>query len=291
MADFIQCNVCDSPGRLVNTPESAKIFSNVRKFKELSFTVWRCSHCRSLHSKEDVDLDYYYSHYPTKKQTLSYPFRASYFNRMNQLKGRGVTKEGRILDYGCSEGIFVSYLKNKGFTFVEGYDAFVDRYSDKQILGHQYDCITCQDVIEHVESPRDLIHQLASMLNPGGLLAIGTPNAADINLCDSQTYSRELHQPYHRHILSEKALSELGEKIGLHVFDTSRKLYCDTLFPGVNTKFIWGYARRSGGMADVFYEPFHAGILLKSPLLFLYFFVGYFFSPNGNITIFFRKPA
>jgi hypothetical protein len=74
MSDFQLCNVCQHPGTFDNTLDVKQIPSNLRKFKEQKFTVWRCSSCHSLHSKESVDLNYYYENYIIGKQGLNYFF-------------------------------------------------------------------------------------------------------------------------------------------------------------------------------------------------------------------------
>jgi SAM-dependent methyltransferase len=40
-----------------------------------------------------------------------------------------------------------------------------------------FDAVTCFEVIEHVEVPRQLVRELARVLRPGGLLCVSTPHA------------------------------------------------------------------------------------------------------------------
>lgn len=49
MADCTVCNVCEHSGTFEAAIEVNQVYSNVRKFKDHSFTVWRCPFCRSLH--------------------------------------------------------------------------------------------------------------------------------------------------------------------------------------------------------------------------------------------------
>ena len=58
------CNVCD---RESDDVEEASIRSNVRKFASEQFALWRCAHCRTIHARDEVDLDHYYRHYPFHK--------------------------------------------------------------------------------------------------------------------------------------------------------------------------------------------------------------------------------
>jgi 2-polyprenyl-6-hydroxyphenyl methylase/3-demethylubiquinone-9 3-methyltransferase len=42
--------------------------------------------------------------------------------------------------------------------------------------GHRYDLVISMEVIEHVADPATFVAQLASLLAPGGLLLVSTPN-------------------------------------------------------------------------------------------------------------------
>ena len=287
MSDFQLCNVCQQPGTFDNALEVKQIPSNIRKFKDQKFTVWRCSSCRCLHSKELVDLNYYYENYVIGKEDLNYFFRCVYNNRLRLLRKCGLKKDSKLLDYGCNQGLFLSFLNQLGYENVFGYDPYVSKYSDQKVLSKKYDFITTYDVIEHVDEPRDFLTQLVSCLEKGGLLILGTPNADEIKLSDPG--SPELHQPYHRHILSEKALINLASSQGLEVVEFSKRAYWDTLYPMLNTRLLWTYIYQTENVIDVLQEPLRLKMLLTSPLLIFYSFAGYFCRMPGSMTVVFRK--
>ena len=216
--------------------------------------MWRCSNCGSLHSKEDADLALYYKHYPAKQQKMDMGTRVAYGNRLRFLKRRGLRRSSRILDYGCGVGLFVDYLKSRGYPNVSGYDQYVDAYADLNVLERRYDAVVSYDVIEHVEEPREYLRKLAGRLEVGGLLSIGTPNASEISLT-GRPFSMELSQPYHRHILSDRVLMQLAAELGLKAEHVYNRLYIDSLVPGVNTRFLWTYIEARGGLLDSFFEP------------------------------------
>jgi hypothetical protein len=122
----------------------------------------------------------------------------------------------------------------------------------------------------------------------GGLLVVGTPNAAEIGLTEHDEI--ELHQPYHRHILSERALVGLGRRAGLEVVEIRNRLWMDTLWPFVNWTFVSAYVRRLGSVLDVVAEPPRVGAVLSSPQLLLYGLAGYFFPVRAHMLVVFRKP-
>jgi len=57
----------------------------------------------------------------------------------------------------------------------------------------------------------------------------------------------------------------------------------------VNSRFMWRYIQKTGGLLDAAVEPPQAGLVLTSPeMLFLAFF-GYFRPLGDNILVSFRK--
>ncbi|MBI2470654.1 MAG: class I SAM-dependent methyltransferase [Planctomycetes bacterium] len=288
MSEITVCNICECHGKYETALEVTEIYSNVRKFKNEKFTVWRCSNCNSLHSKEAVNLDYYYEHYPIKQHTMNYATRCAYRNRLRLLRKHGLKKEHTILDFGCGQGVFVLFLQQCGYKAF-GYDPYVEKYADKKILDNTFDVVTSYETIEHVNQPSEFFGQVVCCLRQGGLMVIGTPNADKIDLSNPKKFAMELHQPYHRHILSEGALLSLGLKAGLNLIRVYHRFYFDTLCPMVNTRLLKAYVRCAGNFCDAMFEKPHYRYLLTSPQLLFYIFAGYFFPPQGQITVFFRK--
>ena len=293
MASCIVCPLCSEPGHLATATEVAQVQCHVRRLQEYSFKVWRCTGCNSLHSGDTADLAFFYSHYPLQNHRLDFHARIGYGNRLRMLRERGLQPGNRILDYGCGTGVFLEFLREKGYRNAFGYDAFVSKYSDPSILQSRYDVVVSYDVIEHVDDPAQLMRTFTGLLRKGGLLAIGTPNADQISLKRDHPAEVELSQPYHRHILSERVLVELAKDHGFDVEHIYRRFYFDSLYPAVNTRFMWAYILGTGGMIDVAVEPPQVARVLRSPRLLFYAFFGYFFPPRGNMLASFRynRPA
>ncbi len=289
MPDCTVCNACPDRGRLERSQEVTQVCSNVRKFQTERFTIWRCPVCHSIHSKEDVDLQRYYQDYPLKQHRLDVWARAAYANRLQRLVNEGVTQEHSILDYGSGNGIFVSFLCRKGFLKATGYDRYVPEFADETILDRTYDVLVAQDVIEHDNKPNELITKWAGLLTSGGILCIGTPDAEQIDLSHPAKYSLSLHQPYHRHILSRRALIHMAEKAGLRTVKIYRRWYYDTVWPTINYRFLQTYIQKAGNVLDAAVEPPRIGLVLTSPLLLFYALFGYLFPPKNEMMVFFRR--
>jgi SAM-dependent methyltransferase len=288
MAQYLECTFCRGRGVYNNSPEIAEVPVCVKAFAGEKFWMWRCSNCNSLHARDMVDLPKYYALYPFKDHKLDYHTRVAYQNRIKMLLSHGVSKDMSVLDYGCGAGIFLEFLSRAGFRSLSGYDAFIPKYSEPSILDKKYDVVTSYDVIEHLDDPRSYLSALLKPLKKGGLLVIGTPNADYISLKAEPYFQVELSQPYHRHIFSEKALRSLCAEFGLEPVFVYRRFYFDSLYPAVNTRFMWEYVNQNGGFLDVCVKPLKISQILKSPKLFFYAFFGYFLPEHANILLTFR---
>ncbi|HYF48449.1 MAG TPA: class I SAM-dependent methyltransferase [Planctomycetota bacterium] len=259
--------------------------SNVRRFRSETFRMWRCENCRSIHCADDVDLAHYYANYPIKQLKLDFHTRTGYENRIRLLKRAGVDRSHKILDYGCAGGLFVQFLRESGFASANGYDPYEPSFADDRVL-KSYNCVTSFDVIEHDDDPAAFLKRMRELAIPGGTVIVGTPNAEGVSLARLQNPA--LHAPYHRHILSAKALLELGRRAGLEPIDLWRRSYFDTVIPTVNSRFMWRYLEKCGDI-DAATESPRTGLVAISPDLWLYAIFGYFLPANDNMIVTFRR--
>jgi 2-polyprenyl-3-methyl-5-hydroxy-6-metoxy-1,4-benzoquinol methylase len=197
----LDCLICHN--RISPNDESAfaTFPCNVRAFKGETFKVWRCPGCKTSHCLDVVDLDRYYAKYPIATAVAHESARACYQNICRRLTKHGFSKTHSMLDYGCGgNGLFVQYLRQRGFANCYGYDPYASRegFGNPTILQQgPFDYILLQDVIEHVEDPNALLCELDSLLTPGGYILIGTPNAENIDLSqpNAAEYYNEVHVP------------------------------------------------------------------------------------------------
>lgn len=271
--------------------EIAHIRSNVRRIKDKKFHVWRCASCRSLHSEKIDNLDAYYQMYPIRNEKLDYFWRIWYGNILHRLIISGLQKDQMLLDYGCNTGIFLDYLKSKGFHHCQGFDPYVKEYSEKKVLDEKYDFITSLDVIEHDENPREFLARLSGMLKPGGILCIETPNAQGIDLNQSEIYLHAIHMPYHTHILSQSGLIKLAGEQNLNLVRVYNRWYMDSWMPATSRHLAEKLLLLSGNDIDAGYEPPRIDLFFKNPSLFIYLLFGYYLPPykSDHMMLIFRK--
>jgi SAM-dependent methyltransferase len=99
-------------------------------------------------------------------------------------------RRGRLLDIGCSTGLFLELARDAGFDAVgieyspdsariaqgKGLDVAVGALTADRYADGSFDIITLWDVIEHLPDPQATVALAARMLKPGGLLVAKTPN-------------------------------------------------------------------------------------------------------------------
>ncbi|HEY9697892.1 MAG TPA: class I SAM-dependent methyltransferase [Trichocoleus sp.] len=292
----LTCNNC---GHLVHSSNDSAFVTfpcNVRAFRDETFKVWQCPNCITIHCLDVVNLDRYYAKYPFAQAKLTLPLRLCYQNLYRQFKQQGFSPAHSLLDYGCGSGLFVQYLRDRGFTNCYGYDPYASEteFGNLAVLDNQpFDFIVLQDVIEHVEDPHLLLGQLNSLLAPGGHILIGTPNAAKIDLTQPNLsdYYNPIHVPYHLHLYNREVLEALGSSQGwqpIHYFD---RPYHDTLWFGLNARAWNEYQRLIDGTLNAVFEPIKPWKALTSNRFWFYALFGYWLSLQTEMAIIFRKTG
>lgn len=269
----LQCPICLQTGA---PAEVSPVRCNVRQFRDREFLVWRCAGCRSLHCESVDDLASYYDNYPIRKQELDYFLRAWYRVILRRLVKAGLGKEHQILDYGCSKGLFIQYLESQGYSNCFGFDPYVDRFKSTEVLKEKYDFVISLDVIEHDEHPRDFLGRLVALLKPHGRLCLETPNAEGILLTETEEYLHALHVPYHTHIFSQQALTDLSRHFRLERIAIYNRWYMDSWPPGTARRLFEPLMKFGGNDLDLGYEPPRLGVFFRHPSLFFHLFFGYF---------------
>jgi 2-polyprenyl-3-methyl-5-hydroxy-6-metoxy-1,4-benzoquinol methylase len=283
------CNVCEPGGVAIAEAETALVRPNIRRLQDERFNVWRCPRCRSIHAREEVDLDLYYRDYPFLSAKMDWRSRAMYKNQLARLKRAGLSRGARILDYGCGSGNFVRYLKSRGYSEATGYDAYSPDFADASVLEQRYDCIISQDVIEHVAAPWDLLRTFSELTNPGAIVAIGTPDADAIDLANTDAFKHTLHQPFHRHILSTQALLAAGQRLGWRLARYYPTMYANTLVPFINSRFGFHFMRCGDDTIDVLFAPIPFNNAKLWTLTTLYYALfGYFHAPRTDVMAVFH---
>jgi 2-polyprenyl-3-methyl-5-hydroxy-6-metoxy-1,4-benzoquinol methylase len=286
---MLTCNIC---GETSSQVEEGAVRSNVRKFGSTKFRIWRCPKCDSVHARDEVDLAAAYRDYPYhqvgKQSSTRWMINAGYRNLLGRLRKAGFRREHKLLDYGCGGGEFIGYLRDKGYDAV-GYDEYSDKFGDPRVLDRKYDLVLSQDVIEHVAEPWEHVRTVSGLVVPGGIVALGTPNAEIFDMRDPEQFVHALHQPYHRHILSKRALLTTGERFNWQLLQVYTSMYAETLVPCMNGRFFWYYVHTGDNTLDYALEPIRFNIpKMYTPAALFWALFGYFFKPADNLMVLYR---
>ena len=132
-----------------------------------------------------------------------------------------------ILDVGCGSGANSAQLAAKGHRLV-GVDfsqAAIEKYQARGFQGRvadiesgldfddaSFDLVFCSEVIEHMQSPSQVVAEMRRVLKPGGALVLSTPNSAFwlYRLLGVFGYTvSELQHPKHLQYFSRRSLLQL----------------------------------------------------------------------------------
>jgi SAM-dependent methyltransferase len=292
----LNCNICDYEINPNHPPQLFPFTCNVRQFKDEKFRVWRCPTCQTVHCLEKVDLDRYYRQYPVRQADLTSELRTCYQVIHDRLVKHHFSPAASLLDYGCANGLVIQYFKELGFPHCHGYDPYGEpnRFGNLAILDHApFDYILTQDVLEHVEDPRETLSRFNQLLAPGGYILIGIPNVENLNLEQPQIsdHYNEIHVPYHLHLYTRQSLESLGREQGWEVVDFFDRSYHDTRRFSVNTRSWNAYQRAMDGTIDAVYEPINLGRAVRSPEVVFYALFGYWLSLKTGMAVLFRNSG
>lgn len=173
-------------------------------FSKHGYSFYRCSECDFLfvHPMPDdtssiYDASYFggarhgfgYVNYDEDKIAMR-PFFDAVLDAIEKEK----PSRGSLLDVGAATGFFLRISANRGWTAsgLEISPYAVKRANDGGLAviqgsletapwqGPMFDVITMLDVIEHVVDPRAFLDRASSLLKPGGVIAINTPDAGSV---------------------------------------------------------------------------------------------------------------
>ncbi len=139
---------------------------------------------------------------------------------------------GRLLDLGFGSGAFLELAREGGWV-VTGADpdpVVVDTARERGLDVRQggieafadqterFDVVTLSHVIEHVPNPQDTLRSAYSLLKPGGMMWICTPNLAGPGYQQFERHWRGLEPPRHLVIFNRNALMKCAASLGFTDF-------------------------------------------------------------------------
>lgn len=158
-----------------------------------------------------------------------YRLRAAYLDEVERWLEPQVAALPAVLDWGGDSGINTPFLGKSRLTHVYDISSVspvetAEVVDLAQVRQHQYDLVTCCQVLEHVPFPQVVLEQIVSVLRDETLLYLEVPREKLISDNPGSKELAGLKRYWHEHInfFSEDSLYELVHRAGLEVLDVLR---------------------------------------------------------------------
>ncbi len=242
--ESVPCPLCGSAGGAERYAVSDLLYAVPGRFRYVA-----CDRCGMLRltprpTAESIDAAYPAGYEPYRKaiedQTINPAVR---WLRHRQLRTRcdQVTRlatAGKLLDVGCSTGLFLNEMRRYGqweLYGVEpsaeaaryarerfGLDVRQGRLEDAAFGDVRFDIITLWDVLEHLPDPGASVERLRDLLAPAGRLILSAPNLDSIDARIFGPCWTGVDPPRHLSIFRRRDLAWLLTERGLRV----ERMYC-----------------------------------------------------------------
>ncbi len=149
-----------------------------------------------------------------------------------------VALRGRVIaDVGCGGGSFLDAVSGMSSRTIaiepttgyhdalkrRGHAVFPDLTGALKEHAHTVNVAVCFSVIEHLDSPTAFLSELRTLLAPGGLALISTPNLRDVLMASgSDAYRRFFYRAVHLYYFDEASLAKAAALAG---FSTCEVVY------------------------------------------------------------------
>lgn len=240
----MESTVCD----LCGADDYVVLFQGKDRMHHLPgvFPVVQCRRCRLvyLNPRPDSDTlcDYYPQTYSPYGPDVGMMGRVRFLLRKLETRriGRLVSAGERVLEIGCASGDFLVRLRDDLGLDVAGIEmspyaanSAHERYGLEVHAGTVFDAPFCpgsfnavvmRHVIEHFPSASQALRGIASLLKPGGLVYLITPNCDCI---DRRLFGRFWHDydtPRHMAVFSVATLEKLLTDSGFEIREVSHSL-------------------------------------------------------------------
>lgn len=240
----VKCNTCD----LVYTnPRPIKKHmpyfypDNAEYFKPILH-----HNSNKLRSKmRELLLHHYYDYFPERNNSrlVKIILLPVYIITARSMQIQGIpkfTRNGKLLDVGCSYGRFIHELKKLGWA-VYGIEpnkkvsefgmknlclniicADIDDYL---IPKDRFDVITMMMVLEHIHHPKSVLIKVRNALKKDGTLILSIPDFSGIESRIYKKYARTLHLPMHLTHFTQKTIRNMLYDVGFRNIQIVHQYY------------------------------------------------------------------
>lgn len=232
----MRCAICAG----ANTRERFTLYDDRYGFPG-QFPLFECGTCAHAFlgnaSFSDEQIGRLYSdYYPRRSMRLEdYRAHAARAGLAAWLDGaqasafRWVPGNVRVLDIGCGFGQSLGYHANRGcevwgvesdenvkrIAEYRGFKVRIGVFDPADFPADYFDVVTLDQVIEHMRDPAATMAGVRTVLKPGGIAILSTPNPGGSG---ARLFGRRWinwHAPYHLHFFSRRSMKITAERAGL----------------------------------------------------------------------------
>lgn len=140
---------------------------------------WQCQRCKlvSVSPEQRLSAEQEKAIYDSHENSLTDPGYRRFLSRLAEPLCARLPAAQSGLDFGCGPGPLLAKMLTEAGHRMAVYDLYYA--DDPKVLDHQYDFITCSEVIEHLAQPGTVLRRLLTMLKPGAPLALMTKLVID----------------------------------------------------------------------------------------------------------------
>lgn len=156
-------------------------------------------------------------------------FRNIFRMRFN-LVGKYIANTGRVLDIGCSNGVFLDLFKEKGWetwgvepsgnakvSIQKGHKVLNVSFEKAKLPENYFDLVILNHTLEHLDHPLRVLEKVYNLLKKGGILFVDVPNAGGLGARLLGKYWPYCLPKEHKWQFTKASLSELFKKSGFKI--------------------------------------------------------------------------
>jgi len=209
--------------------------SNTRILQKSASTYFRCNECSMVYLNPilnpEATVEYYTNLNTGQGDIVSADM--GFYTEIYTLGLDSITlhkKGGKILDIGCSTGVFLDIAKVKNWE-TAGIELGLDEAAKAEEKGHKifkntidalgsdekFDAITMWDVLEHIPDGIDHLNKIKTHLNEKGILFFQIPNSDALAAKIMRGACRMFDGLEHTNLYNPKTVALIAEKCGFEI--------------------------------------------------------------------------
>lgn len=240
VSTVVSCPLCGSAASLRYSQ-----CQDLEYFLDASFDLYRCDACglvfmHPLPTRTQLPELYpsNYHNFDPPRNPISRFLLHRYYEHQCGIARKHMPENGSLLEIGCASGDILERMQRHGYDDVQGIELSLEACErawgrglkvfhgtlDEFETDQRFDMVFMSHVIEHVLDPVATVAKIASLLKPGGVLYVETPNVGSL---DARLWKRNwglVHYPRHLYLFDRATVRQLLEQGGLVVEDVSSQI-------------------------------------------------------------------